>query len=124
MRFQLPYDGTGRLVPHWWQERIKAIEQCPEHSWVMHLEQPEDDPFIDVFCVSCSADFGEVYPDLLDLIFLEVEGITVRNGGHDSARYAEIHVTIKVTSLQDYLGDWDVEVLTEASGPVVWLDGE
>lgn len=59
-------------------------ERHGEHLWELELGHPEDGAYVSLACSYCPMTADDWMTDGHDLVWLEFDGITVRDGKHDS----------------------------------------
>jgi hypothetical protein len=111
-------------------ERAAEVAQCANgrgHAWWLELEHSEDGAGVSLSCEHCPAGVDDLYPDGIDLIGGDLDGISVDAGRHNSPVPLLIPVNCEVRSVHHSSPitgeDWDVEFTVTARGParpVVW----
>ena len=76
------------------QARKRAVSACVDHEWEMHLD---DDDFVVLRCTHCPAGVDDLYPDGVDLLYVEFDnGVKVDAGKHDSPVPLIVPVDVEV----------------------------
>lgn len=100
---------------------VEACRQNAGHSWWLELEHPEDGARADLSCQHCPAGVDDLYPDGIDLIYGEFDGVSVDAGQHNSPVPLLIPVDAEVRTAHysnPIVGEeWDVELIITARGP-------
>lgn len=115
-----------------WAWQQWAAESCVErhggHLWVLELGDPDDEPYVGVYCESCPATGDDLLTDLPVYLGLDYEDFTVAEGLHTADRYLTIPVDIEVgwhyVSNPISGTEWDFEVIVSPRGPAVDSDGD
>lgn len=105
-------------------QRKAAVAECADargHVWWLELEHPEDGSGIDLSCEHCPASIDDLYPDGIDLIGGDLDGVSVDAGRHDSPVPLLIPVDCEVSTHRisnPIVGeDFDVEFTIAPRGP-------
>jgi hypothetical protein len=103
------------------QAEVKACADARGHVWWLELEHPEDGAGVDLSCEFCPAGIDDLYPDGIDLISGDLDGVSVDAGRHNSPAPLLIPVDceVRTTHFSNPIvgNDFDVEFTIAARGP-------
>jgi hypothetical protein len=108
-----------------WAWREWVLESCVErnggHAWELELEHPDDGAGIQLGCAHCPAGVDDLFPDGHDLISVDLNGIVVEYGRHDSPEPLVVPVSAEVWTSRsfslDYGYDYDAGIELTQTGP-------
>lgn len=111
-------DAYARAEDIRWAWREWEVESCVErnggHSWELELEHPDDGAGLHLGCAHCPAAVDDLFPDGHDLLHIDLDGIVVEYGHHNSPVPLVIPVTTEVWTTRhfslDYGYDYDAGI--------------